>query len=175
MRWMSASIDNAEKVTQPMMYSLHELHKSMMTPAVLWAGVLKETFTSPFNPLSYTPMSRTVAANSELFARLMRRYHKPEWGIDHVVIDGHDVAVSEEAAMERPFCRLVHFRKPEKENQPKTATPGPHNAKRRAGISDIGKIKIPGNYLDRLVEKHRAIDIGFGYLVNHNNGQDYEA
>jgi poly(3-hydroxybutyrate) depolymerase len=116
---LPGSIDYAEEVIQPMMYSLHELHKSMMTPAVLWAGVLKETFTSPFSPLSYTPMSRTAAANSELFTRLMRRYHKPEWGISHVVIDGHEVGVAEEVAIEKPFCELVHFRKSEHCDQPK--------------------------------------------------------
>ena len=102
-----------------MMYSLHELHKSMMTPAVLWAGVVKESFSSPFSPLSYTPMSRTVAANSELFTRLMRRYHKPEWGISHVVIDGQDVDIAEEVAIDKPFCRLLHFRKTKPLDQPK--------------------------------------------------------
>ena len=102
-----------------MIYSLHELHKSMMTPAVLWAGVVKESFSSPFSPLSYTPMSRTVAANSELFARLMRRYHKPEWGINHVAIDGRDVDIAEEVAIDKPFCRLLHFRKTKPVDQPK--------------------------------------------------------
>lgn len=102
-----------------MMYSLHELHKSMMTPAVLWAGVMKEAFTHPYSPLSYAPMARTVAANSELFTRLMRRYHKPEWDIKHVIIDGRDVDIAEETAIDKPFCKLVHFRKSESLNQPK--------------------------------------------------------
>ena len=102
-----------------MMYSLHELHKSMMTPAVLWAHVVKETFTSPYSPFSYTPTSRTIAANSELFMRLMRRYHKPEWAISHVSIDGRDVEISEEVAIDKPFCKLIHFRKSEPLKQPK--------------------------------------------------------
>lgn len=94
-----------------MMYSLHELHKSMMTPALLWAGVVKNAFASPFSPLSYTPMSRTVAANSELFTRLMRRYHKPEWGIESVTIDGKEIAVETDITVDKPFCKLLHFRK----------------------------------------------------------------
>jgi len=102
-----------------MFYDLHELHKQMMTPAVLWAGVVKEAVTSPFSPLSYTPASRTVAANSELFMRLMRRYHKPEWGISHVLVNGQDVAVTEELAIDKPFCKLVHFRKELDLDQPK--------------------------------------------------------
>jgi poly(3-hydroxybutyrate) depolymerase len=102
-----------------MMYSLHELHKSMMTPAVLWAGAVKEAFSHPYSPLSYTPLSRTVAANSELFTRLMRRYHKPEWDINHVSIDGRDVEIVEETAVDKPFCKLVHFRKAEPVKQPK--------------------------------------------------------
>ena len=103
-----------------MIYSLHELHKSMMTPAVLWAGVVKESFSSPFSPLSYTPMSRTVAANSELFTRLMRRYHKPEWGINHVAISmGVKSKLRKKVAIDKSFCRLLHFRKTESFDQPK--------------------------------------------------------
>jgi len=102
-----------------MMYSLHELHKSMMTPAVLWAHAVKEAFSSPYSPFSYTSHSRTIAANSELFMRLMRRYHKPEWGITHVSVDGRDVDISEEIAVDKPFCKLVHFRKSERFDQPK--------------------------------------------------------
>ena len=118
-KWVPGSGDQAEGAIQPMIYSLHELHKSMMTPAVLWAGVVKETFSSPFSPLSYTPISRAVAANSELFTRLMRRYHKPEWGIGFVVIDGRDVDIVEEVAVDKPFCKLVHFRKSKVLDQPK--------------------------------------------------------
>jgi len=102
-----------------MIYSLHELHKSMMTPAVLWAHVVKEAFSSPYSPFSYTSHSRTIAANSELFMRLMRRYHKPEWGVTHVSIDGRDVEIAEEIAIDKPFCKLVHFRKSEALDQPK--------------------------------------------------------
>ena len=102
-----------------MMYSLHELHKSMMTPAVLWAHLVKEAHTSPFSPFSYMTTARTIAANSELFMRLMRRYHKPEWGIKQVVIDGRDVDIAEEIAIDKPFCKLVHFRKSELLKQPK--------------------------------------------------------
>jgi poly(3-hydroxybutyrate) depolymerase len=116
---MPGNKNQVEEDVQPMIYSLHELHKSMMTPAVLWAGVMKESFSSPFSPLSYTPMSRTVAANSELFTRLMRRYHKPEWGINHVEIDGREVEVAEEVAIDKSFCRLMHFRKTESLDQPK--------------------------------------------------------
>ena len=121
-----------------MMYSLHELHKSMMTPAVLWAHLVKEAHSSPYSrrhhrceqrgicppgknlpPFSYMATSRTIAAHSELFMRLMRRYHKPEWGISHVSIDGRNVEISEELAIDKPFCKLVHFRKSEQLKQPK--------------------------------------------------------
>jgi len=117
--WAAVGVYHPEGVIKKMMYSLHELHKSMMTPAVLWAHVVKETFSHPYSPFSYTPTSRTIAANSELFMRLMRRYHKPEWGINHVLIDGNEVEVSEELAIDKPFCKLVHFRKSKRLDQPK--------------------------------------------------------
>src|SRR5215813_1370249 len=89
-----------------MIYELHEFQKSIMAPAVAWADMARHLFTNPLSPLSYTPVSRTIAANSELFVRLMRRYPKPEWGIGEVAVD-------------KPFCQLLHFRKDVDIEQPK--------------------------------------------------------
>jgi len=94
-----------------MIYQLHEFQKSVMAPTVLLADTVKFLFTSPFSPLAHTPVSRTIAANSEVFVRLMRRYPKPQWRIDDTMIGGERVAVTREVAVDNPFCQLVHFRK----------------------------------------------------------------
>ena len=77
-----------------MIYHLHEFQKTLMTPTVLLADTVKHLFTSPFSPLAYTPVSRAIAANSEVFVRLMRRYPKPQWRVDHTIIDGESIAVT---------------------------------------------------------------------------------
>jgi poly(3-hydroxybutyrate) depolymerase len=94
-----------------MVYQLHEFHKTVMSPAVLFADAARHLFSSPFSPFAYTPLSRTAAANSELFVRLMRRYPKPAWGIDETTVDGEPVEVTREVVLEKPFCQLLHFRK----------------------------------------------------------------
>jgi poly(3-hydroxybutyrate) depolymerase len=102
-----------------MIYDLHEFQKTVMAPAVLWAEAATYLFSNPFSPLAYTPGSRTIAANNEMFVRLLRRYPKPEWGIDEVVIDGETVPVHRDIALARPFCQLLHFRKEKHLPQPK--------------------------------------------------------
>jgi poly(3-hydroxybutyrate) depolymerase len=94
-----------------MLYALHEFQKSISAPLVAWIDANHRLFSSPYSPLAYTPVSRHVAASSELLTRLMRSYHKPDWHIPHVHADGREVPVSIEPVVARPFCNLLHFRK----------------------------------------------------------------
>src|SRR4029079_17861775 len=48
-------------------------------------------------------------AAAELFERSTRRYAKPEWGIDTVMVGGERAPINIATAWERPFCRLLHF------------------------------------------------------------------
>jgi poly(3-hydroxybutyrate) depolymerase len=66
---------------------------------------------SPYNPFHTLPLTRTITANTELFTRLMQRYHKPEWGIDSVSVDGEEVVVDKHIVVDKPFCKLIHFEK----------------------------------------------------------------
>ncbi len=102
-----------------MIYQLHEFQKTVMAPVVSWADTARHLFTSPMSPLSYSPLSRTFAANSEMFMRLMRRYPKPEWGITEALVNGERAAVTCEVVIDKPFCQLLHFRKEVQVEQPK--------------------------------------------------------
>ncbi len=101
-----------------MLYALHEFQKSISAPLVAWIDANHRLFSSPYSPLAYTPVSRHVAASSELLTRLMRSYHKPEWHIQRVEIDGRAVPVSIEPVVTKPFCHLLHFRKEMEEPGP---------------------------------------------------------
>jgi len=94
-----------------MLYALHELQKTMTAPLVAWMDASHRLFSNPYSPLAYTPVSRHVAASSELLQRLMRSYHKPAWGISQVASRGQTVPVSIETVFKKPFCHLLHFRK----------------------------------------------------------------
>ncbi len=90
-------------------YHAYEAVHMMVSPARGMSDALHLAFRNPANPLSYTPLGRTVAASCELFERLTRRYGKPAFGISETTVGGVKVAVEERVVWERPFGRLVYF------------------------------------------------------------------
>ena len=126
-----------------MIYQLHEFHKTVMAPTVLLTDTIRHLFTSPFSPLAYTPVSRTIAANSEVVVRLMRRYPKPQWQIDHTLIDGERVAVTREVAVDKSFCQLLHFAKDIAVEQPKLLIVAPLSGHFATLLRDTVRTALP--------------------------------
>src|SRR5205809_3736869 len=58
-----------------------------------------------------TPMAHRVSAGLELMHRLAKDYEKPQFDIRSVQINGKDVAVHEQVKAEKPFCRLLRFKR----------------------------------------------------------------
>lgn len=95
-----------------MLYQLHEMNRTLLSPLIQWADASAKLLTSPVSPFAHTPFAQRIAAGYELIYRLGKDYEKPEFGIDSTVLDGKTtVAVIEEVAEQKPFCRLLHFRK----------------------------------------------------------------
>jgi poly(3-hydroxybutyrate) depolymerase len=92
-------------------YQLYEMNHAAMGPLRAAADATRLYFQNPLNPFAHTPFGRSVAATAELFERTTRRYGKPDFGIATATVGGVRVPVSEEVVWERPFCRLLHFRK----------------------------------------------------------------
>jgi poly(3-hydroxybutyrate) depolymerase len=84
-----------------MLYTLYEAQHMALAPLRFMAEWSRGWFGHPFSPFAHLPLSRRVAATSDLFLRLTGRYEKPEWSI---------AEARPELAAEKPFCRLVHFR-----------------------------------------------------------------
>ena len=94
-----------------MLYQWYELGHAAVRPARVAADAGRLFFKNPFNPLTHTSVGRHAAAACEVFERTTRRYERPTFGIDSTVIDGQKVDVTEEVVWQRPFCRLVHFKR----------------------------------------------------------------
>jgi poly(3-hydroxybutyrate) depolymerase len=93
------------------LYHWYEMSHAALKPARAVAESVRYMFESPFNPFTHTPVGRHAAAASEVFERMTRRYDRPVFGIDATEIDRSAVAVTEEVVWQRPFCRLIHFRR----------------------------------------------------------------
>src|SRR5215218_10713618 len=86
-------------------YSLYEATHAALGPARAFSDAAQAYFQNPGNPFSYTPWGKSVAAACEVFERVTRRYGKPSFGIETTLVGGERVAVREEVAWQRPFCR----------------------------------------------------------------------
>ena len=91
------------------LYWLYEASHAALQPARAFADVTKLYFKNPLNPLAHTTYGKTMAAAAELFERSTRRYSKPQWGIESVLIGGERAPIHVATVWERPFCRLLHF------------------------------------------------------------------
>jgi poly(3-hydroxybutyrate) depolymerase len=78
---------------------LYEAQHAALAPWRYWAELSRGWFDHPFSPFAHLPISRRIAATSDLFLRLTGRYEKPAWNVGE-----YDVA------SDKPFCKLLHFR-----------------------------------------------------------------
>jgi len=101
-----------------MWYNLHELQRAVLEPFAAFTDTSSKLFSHPYSPLSYTPVSRQIAASYELMYRLGKEYEKPAWGLPETTINDETVAIEERLVANRPFCRLLHFQREGSENRP---------------------------------------------------------
>ena len=94
-----------------MLYHLHEMQRSLLTPLMQWADASSKLFTNPVSPLAHTPFAQRIAAGYELMYRLGKDYEKPAFDIDTTTVNGADVGIIEQVEVNKPFCRLIHFKK----------------------------------------------------------------
>ncbi|WP_425410812.1 polyhydroxyalkanoate depolymerase [Hyphococcus sp.] len=97
-----------------MLYSAYELAYAAVAPARIAAGVGAKFWRSPMNPASGSWMARSTAAALDVFENVMRRYPKPEWGLDTTLVNGVSVPVRVEQVERKDFCTLIHFARDEK-------------------------------------------------------------
>ncbi len=103
-----------------MLYQVHELQRAVLEPWRWWAQASSDSLKSPYSPLSFAPNANKFGAGFDLMLRLTKRYGRPEFGIKHVDVGGHQADIHEEVLLDKPFCQLLHFRKSRAiKNEPK--------------------------------------------------------
>jgi poly(3-hydroxybutyrate) depolymerase len=101
------------------LYHFREMSHASMTPLHMMAEAGKMFYRSPLLPFNYTQAGRQAAAASELIERMTRNYGKPHFGFRHTEVNGKQVGVHQKVIDKRPFCRLLHFARDTKVEQPK--------------------------------------------------------
>ncbi|MFA5964214.1 MAG: polyhydroxyalkanoate depolymerase [Sphingomonas sp.] len=94
-----------------MLYNAYELQRSMLAGASALANFSAGMLNNPANPFAYFGGGPVLASALDVFAHASAPRGKPAFDIDHVLVDGRDVAVIEEVALRKPFGQLKHFRK----------------------------------------------------------------
>ncbi|HEX2012145.1 MAG TPA: polyhydroxyalkanoate depolymerase, partial [Roseateles sp.] len=94
-----------------MLYQLYETQRALMSPFAEFASASAKLYSHPLSPFAHTPVSQRVSAGLDLMHRLAKEYEKPEFNLHSVEVDGVDVAVQELVPLEKPFCRLLRFKR----------------------------------------------------------------
>jgi len=83
----------------------------MLSPLTAWAEAASKSFTNPSSPLAYVPGSTRLAAGYELLYRLGKDYEKPQFELHQIEKNGHAIPIVEQTVIEKPFCRLIRFKR----------------------------------------------------------------
>jgi len=102
-----------------MLYAAYQAQADLLAPfqafADLTSTALRQTVVGPLA----NPFFRRIAAGAELFSRAHLTHTRPPFDIDFVTVDGDQVDVFEEVALETPFGALLHFKKTKTIEQPR--------------------------------------------------------
>jgi len=94
-----------------MLYQFYEAQRALMAPFADFAAATAKLYKHPLSPFTHTPGAGRLAAGFELLHRLGMDYEKPQFEITKVTSNGVEVAVQEQVALEKSFCRLIRFKR----------------------------------------------------------------
>jgi polyhydroxyalkanoate depolymerase len=108
-----------------MLYDAYQAQADFLSPTRAFAGLTRALFDqTQFGP-GGNMFVRGLSGAVELLARAGLTHERPGYDIHAIPVDGRDVEVHEETALETPFARLLHFRKQAVLNQPRVLIVAP--------------------------------------------------
>jgi len=94
-----------------MLYQVYETQRALLSPFAEYAAASAKLYTHPLSPFSQAPGAERLAASFDLVHRLVKEYERPAFDIHTVAVAGRDIAVQEQEAIVKPFCRLLRFKR----------------------------------------------------------------
>jgi poly(3-hydroxybutyrate) depolymerase len=126
------------------MYLAYQLQR-LREPLHLWATLGKAMWSHPALPA--TPLTRTLAAASEMLERSTRVYAKPSFGLPTTTIDGATVDVQETVVERTPFCNLLRFERDTGRDDPKVLLVAPLSGHHATLLRDTVRELLPDHDL----------------------------
>ena len=94
-----------------MLYQIYESRRALIGQFASFSDSFSKLCQHPMLPFTYTPMAQRVSAAFDLIHRLAKDYEKPAFDIAQVDVGGIEVVVREQVAVNKPFCRLIRFKR----------------------------------------------------------------
>ena len=94
-----------------MLYQIYETQRALMAPFSEFASASAKLYDHPLSPFAQLPLAQRVSASFDLLHRLAKEYEKPPFSITTATVGGVEVAVQEQVALHKPFCRLLRFKR----------------------------------------------------------------
>lgn len=94
-----------------LLYQMQENLRSWMAPLTYWSEAVARMYTAPGSWLANVPGAQRIAAGYELIYRIGKDYEKPQFNIHEIEVEGLAIPVVERVALEKPFCRLLRFKR----------------------------------------------------------------
>ena len=134
-----------------MLYQLYETQRALMAPFSEFASASAKLYNHPLSPFARMPMADRMAAGYDLLHRLAKDYEKPPFAITSATVAGVDIAVQEQVAIRKPFCRLLRFKRftdapqvlDQMRSQPKVLLVAPLSGHHSTLLRDTVKSMLP--------------------------------
>ena len=94
-----------------MLYQIYETQRALMSPFAEFASASAKLYDHPLSPFAQGPLAQRISAGFDLLHRLAKDYEKPPFGITSATVGGVEIAVQEQVALSKPFCRLLRFKR----------------------------------------------------------------
>jgi len=128
-----------------MLYSAYEMQKAWLAGASAWASATAEWLGNPSNPIGYMGGGPMFSAALEVFAHAAAPRGKPAFDLDHTIIDGKDIAVTEEIVLRKPFGQLKRFVREGREGDPKLLIVAPMSGHYATLLRGTVERMLPGH------------------------------
>ena len=97
--------------TAYMLYQAFELTHAALAPYRAMSQFAEHMNACIYNPVSNTPMGKSISAVCSVFNSITKRYSKPEWDISETIQGNKSLIIHIETVHSTPFCNLIKFQK----------------------------------------------------------------